>query len=152
MSREFSASDKGEASTVDLKRLIRHLASAWSRFQAANRLANVVNRWKRLRVRYPVLHGGLAALRSVLQRTALDAYQPCGAFENIGPMNTYVSRPFAALLGILLLLPDGFGLAQHNFILADQLAAEGCNVIIPGGTYADLVAKYSTQLTEQVCL
>ena len=31
----------------------------------------------------------------------------------------------------LLLLPDGFGLAQHNFILADNFAVEGFSVVMP---------------------
>lgn len=33
--------------------------------------------------------------------------------------------------GILLLLPDGFGHATHNLILADKFAQEGWHVVIP---------------------
>ena len=33
--------------------------------------------------------------------------------------------------GLLLLLPDGFGLAKHNFILADSFAQKGWEVVVP---------------------
>jgi dienelactone hydrolase len=32
---------------------------------------------------------------------------------------------------LLVLLPDGFGLAKHNLILADEFAKEGYRVVIP---------------------
>ncbi len=50
---------------------------------------------------------------------------------NYGGMKTYISSPSAQPLGILLLLPDGFGLVMHNFILADMFAGEGWEVFLP---------------------
>jgi dienelactone hydrolase len=61
----------------------------------------------------------------------LVSYQTLGSFGPVGSLNTYLSHPHIDPLGILLLLPDGFGIAQHNFILADQFAARGWQVIIP---------------------
>ncbi|OAP56478.1 hypothetical protein AYL99_09657 [Fonsecaea erecta] len=55
-------------------------------------------------------------------------------YSTIGGVSSYISesQPDSyASKGILLLLPDGFGLAKHNLILADNFAKEGWRVIIP---------------------
>lgn len=48
-------------------------------------------------------------------------------------MNAYVSSPEGVqpVRGTLLLLPDGFGLARHNLMLADAFAQTGWRVIVP---------------------
>jgi dienelactone hydrolase len=33
--------------------------------------------------------------------------------------------------GLMLLLPDGFGLATHNLVLADSFAQEGWHIVVP---------------------
>lgn len=61
----------------------------------------------------------------------IESHQPRGVFESIASLNAYVSKPSTEPLGVLLLLPDGFGLAKHNFILADHFAEAGWYVVIP---------------------
>lgn len=48
-------------------------------------------------------------------------------------MNAYISSPEGVqpVRGTLLLLPDGFGLARHNLMLADAFAQTGWRVIVP---------------------
>ncbi|KIW69226.1 hypothetical protein PV04_05114 [Phialophora macrospora] len=68
-------------------------------------------------------------------RAAPDSYTPLGRYTNIGGLNSYVSDDSAPSTtkprALLLLLPDGFGLAKHNLILADEFAKEGYRVVIP---------------------
>jgi dienelactone hydrolase len=64
----------------------------------------------------------------------IDSYTPLGRYTNIGGLNSYISdrQPRTANpRALLVLLPDGFGLAKHNMILADEFAKEGYRVIIP---------------------
>src|SRR6266511_1315279 len=87
---------------------------------------NVVNRERQLSV----------SLQSTLgvtptNRSTVASITPTGRIEKRGPLNAYISSPTSDPLGTLLLLPDGFGLVQHNFILADQFAANGWHVIMP---------------------
>ena len=66
----------------------------------------------------------------------LDGYNPKGKKIRIGRIEVYESNPppeptTPSPASVLLLLPDGFGLAKHNFLLADALAAKGWRAIIP---------------------
>lgn len=61
----------------------------------------------------------------------LENHQPRGVVESIASLDVYVSKPSTKALGVLLILPDGFGLAKHNFILADKFAEAGWHVLIP---------------------
>lgn len=63
-----------------------------------------------------------------------DSYAPLGSQTKIGPVQVYESGTQESSQherGLLLLLPDGFGLARHNQILADRFAGEGWHVIVP---------------------
>ncbi|KAF4439160.1 dienelactone hydrolase family domain-containing [Fusarium acutatum] len=61
-----------------------------------------------------------------------DRYQQRGQFKTIGNLEVYETRPLDGdITRILLLLPDGFGLAKHNVILADMFAERGWLVVIP---------------------
>jgi dienelactone hydrolase len=63
-----------------------------------------------------------------------DSYTPLGTLTTIGRLQTYVNACQGSTnpsRGLLLLLPDGFGLAKHNLILADNFAKEGWHVIVP---------------------
>jgi dienelactone hydrolase len=63
-----------------------------------------------------------------------DSYEPLGKCTTIGGIRVYASGGNPATdrsRGLLLLLPDGFGLATHNFTLADDFAKEGWHVIVP---------------------
>ncbi|KIW24045.1 uncharacterized protein PV07_09784 [Cladophialophora immunda] len=67
-------------------------------------------------------------------KAAPDSYIPRGQYAILGGVICYVSDgelDSHAGKGVLLLLPDGFGLAKHNLILADTFAKEGWQVIIP---------------------
>ncbi|KAK4946332.1 hypothetical protein LTR10_014530 [Elasticomyces elasticus] len=69
-----------------------------------------------------------------LGKPASDSYTPRGTVTTIGPLQVYVSACQASTDsrgGLLLLLPDGFGFAKHNLILADDFAKEGWKVIVP---------------------
>ncbi|KIW12696.1 hypothetical protein PV08_09974 [Exophiala spinifera] len=69
----------------------------------------------------------------VVGKPAPDSYVPLGECETIGAIRVYSSNPPVVVpsRGLLLLLPDGFGLARHNFILADRFASQGWRVIVP---------------------
>lgn len=63
-----------------------------------------------------------------------DSYTPLGTLTTIGALPAYVNVSQGSNnppRGSLLLLPDGFGLAKHNLILADNFAKEGWHVIVP---------------------
>lgn len=62
-----------------------------------------------------------------------DFYQYHGVFGNMGGLRVYQSSPppNTPTCGTLLLLPDGFGLARHNLILADSFAQEGWSTVVP---------------------
>jgi hypothetical protein len=67
-----------------------------------------------------------------------DSYNPCGKIGTIGQTQVYEAAPaFEGLtdglkpLGIIVLIPDGFGLIRHNFLLADTFAAYGWKVVVP---------------------
>jgi len=67
---------------------------------------------------------------------SLDGYVPKGKTIKIGGLNVYESNPSSNSAAtsprrVLLILPDGFGLAKHNFVLADAFAAKGWRAIIP---------------------
>jgi dienelactone hydrolase len=50
----------------------------------------------------------------------------------VGEIQVYDSRPLSgSVKGILILFPDGFGLASHNQLLADMFAERGWTTIIP---------------------
>ncbi|KIW90068.1 uncharacterized protein Z519_09499 [Cladophialophora bantiana CBS 173.52] len=62
-----------------------------------------------------------------------DSYIPLGECITIRDIRVYSSNRPADVpsRGLLLLLPDGFGLARHNLILADRFASEGWHVLVP---------------------
>lgn len=69
---------------------------------------------------------------------SLDKYSPKGKTIKIGQLDVYESKPSLdspansdGLSRVLLLLPDGFGLVKHNFLLADLFAEKGWRVLIP---------------------
>ncbi|KAJ4152120.1 hypothetical protein NW765_017629 [Fusarium oxysporum] len=64
---------------------------------------------------------------------APDGYEPKGAFTRMGPVDVYTSKPGQNGRSdhVLLLLPDGYGPATHNIILADLYAAAGYQTIMP---------------------
>ena len=70
----------------------------------------------------------------VLTRSS-DTYRPTGTFTVLGETSVYLVQQHIAgddsSRRVLLLLPDGFGMARHNFILADSLSQKGWDVIIP---------------------
>ena len=89
----------------------------------------VVNRARPHQVRYLVR--GILSHDPLTGPISTDGYQAVGKVEKIGQVEAYSSVDQASSKGLLLLLPDGFGLAKHNFILADTFAREGFHVIIP---------------------
>lgn len=58
-------------------------------------------------------------------------YQPRGHIQQIGPVDAYICGSASLSSRTLVLLPDGFGLVLHNFILADMFAQKGWDVVIP---------------------
>lgn len=68
-----------------------------------------------------------------LTPSLLDSYVPAGNFTAIESAKVYATGDPAAAQGqgLLLLLPDGFGVAHHNLRLADYFAKEGWYVIVP---------------------
>lgn len=63
-----------------------------------------------------------------------DTYVGRGNIERIGQIEVYSVADLTITTpsrGLLLLLPDGFGLANHNIILADNFSQEGFHVILP---------------------
>ncbi|KAJ4318830.1 hypothetical protein N0V84_006643 [Fusarium piperis] len=64
---------------------------------------------------------------------AEDGFQPRGQSKVLGQIQVYESRPLdgAVTKGTLILLPDGFGLASHNLLLADMFAKRGWATLIP---------------------
>ncbi|KAG8665214.1 uncharacterized protein FPOAC1_013193 [Fusarium poae] len=58
----------------------------------------------------------------------------------VGEIQVYDSRPLSgSVKGILILFPDGFGLASHNQLLADMFAERGWTTIIPDYFEGDAV-------------
>ncbi|KAJ4194431.1 hypothetical protein NW759_016526 [Fusarium solani] len=67
-----------------------------------------------------------------LGSAAPESYEPLGNFETVnGTLPIYSSFPPAALQprGILVHLPDGFGHAKHNLMLADKYAGDGWHTV-----------------------
>lgn len=64
---------------------------------------------------------------------ALDSYVSQGETITLGNIQVYSTKPPTSTpcKGRLLLLPDGFGLARHNFILADRFAKAGWHAMVP---------------------
>jgi dienelactone hydrolase len=55
-----------------------------------------------------------------------------GKIRPLDDINVYESRPPNGLAkGTLIMLPDGFGLAQHNLRLADMFAERGWTTLVP---------------------
>lgn len=79
---------------------------------------------------YDLITLSIKQLRYLL---SLDTSVAKGAIIQIGPLDVYESKPpeLTAHAPLLLLLPDGFGLVKHNFLLADAFAARGWRVLIP---------------------
>ncbi|KAH8816704.1 Alpha/Beta hydrolase protein [Xylogone sp. PMI_703] len=84
---------------------------------------------------------------------ASPAYQPKGDVQIIGGISTYITPATSSSLGVLVFLPDGFGLVPHNFILADMFADKGWQVVIPdyfeGDPITLLYLKRNGQMTEE---
>jgi hypothetical protein len=78
-----------------------------------------------------------------------SSYFPKGAFQKVGCLRVYISSLennnnssqselewrtnaiISSSRGLLLFLPDGFGLATHNLILADLFASRGwCTMVV----------------------
>lgn len=56
----------------------------------------------------------------------LENYQPAGSVNRLHNFEVYqVATSSGDSNGEILLLPDGFGLAKHNKILADHLSTHG---------------------------
>jgi hypothetical protein len=69
-----------------------------------------------------------------LNPAAAGPYKHSGKFSSIGGLEVYETG--APNLGhdereLLLLLPDGFGLALHTVMLADKYAEAGWHVVVP---------------------
>ncbi|KAK5311794.1 hypothetical protein LTR93_011592 [Exophiala xenobiotica] len=62
--------------------------------------------------------------------TPLDSYLPRGVMARIGSLEAYSSGNRDSP-EVLLLLSDGFGLAMHNLMLADNLAQNEWHVVVP---------------------
>ncbi|KAK5047059.1 hypothetical protein LTR84_007001 [Exophiala bonariae] len=65
---------------------------------------------------------------------APDQYKPKGRFTRLGELNVYISSAGQnkSSKDVLLVLPDGFGLAKHNLIMADLFAEHlGVQTIVP---------------------
>jgi hypothetical protein len=63
--------------------------------------------------------------------SAVIGHHPQGSLRTLGPIECYFSLTSTRSRGTVLVLPDGFGLALHNKLLADKFAAQGWNAIIP---------------------
>jgi dienelactone hydrolase len=63
----------------------------------------------------------------------VGSYEPRGRITTIGNLEVYDTGSSAPIheRSLLLLLPDGFGLARHNIILADRFAQAGWHVLVP---------------------
>ncbi|KAH8802958.1 Alpha/Beta hydrolase protein [Xylogone sp. PMI_703] len=84
-------------------------------------------------------------------------HQLSGTTIKMGSIDTYVVAPPSTPQGALLLLPDGFGLVMHNFILADLFAKQGWAVFVPdyfqGNTMPEAYLRRNPDLSidDQVC-
>ena len=72
-------------------------------------------------------------------------YQPQGQVVKFNDVSVYDSQPPVGIElqhATVLLLPDGFGHAKHNYILADRFARSGYRTLIPDyfeGKFTDCV-------------
>ncbi|RKK06983.1 hypothetical protein BFJ66_g17001 [Fusarium oxysporum f. sp. cepae] len=82
-------------------------------------------------------------------RLSLDVggYEPNGSVKTIHGLNVYQALAPAEVKGEILFLPDVFGLATHNKILADQYANFGYNTTIvdyfQGEALPDIIMSYT---------
>ncbi|PCD25486.1 hypothetical protein AU210_014589 [Fusarium oxysporum f. sp. radicis-cucumerinum] len=82
-------------------------------------------------------------------RLSLDVggYEPNGSVKTIHGLNVYQALAPAEVKGEILFLPDVFGLATHNKILADQYANFGYNTTIveyfKGEALPDIIMSYT---------
>ncbi|KAH6868925.1 hypothetical protein B0T10DRAFT_553845 [Thelonectria olida] len=74
-------------------------------------------------------------------------YQPKGTTKTLHGLNVYQALAAAPAKGEILFLPDAFGLATHNKVLADEYAAFGYNTTIvdyfEGDALPDIVMSYT---------
>ncbi|KAH7011036.1 Alpha/Beta hydrolase protein [Ilyonectria destructans] len=71
---------------------------------------------------------------------ANDGFQAYGQSWVLGQIQVYESRPPGDIIkGTLIMLPDGFGLASHNLLLADMFAQRGWVTLVPDYFQGDAV-------------
>ena len=62
----------------------------------------------------------------LITNTNQGVFKPNGRFRSICNLQVYESLSVSATcIGTLLFLPDGFALASHNVVLADEYAKHG---------------------------